>query len=337
MFSFLGRPRSGPRRRAYHRAYHRALGILIAVMLAGGLGFAGLPSASAAVTPGPLINHGGQIQATPRVYLVFWDWQSDPIGEGPYLQQFLASVGGSAWLNVVNQYGGGSQPGIYGGSWNDPVPIPGSPTDTDVGFQAGVAAQHFGVSGPNVQIVVITAPGHPVAAVAADSCGEHAFDGPSGVAYTDLPYLTDTTCVVGLNGSYPVPSLWSNRDNGCVVASFEAAFQANAGDLGTSNHGDWGFGMKGGTSPAITSVPSGYEIAFQANTGNLWTTGTADPGHDWALGMAAGTSPAITSLPAGGYQTAFRANTGNLWTAGTADVTDRGLTVAAGTSPSIAP
>jgi hypothetical protein len=53
--------------------------------------------------------------------------------------------------------------------------------------------------------------------------------------------------------------------------------------------------------------------------------------------MAAGTSPAITSLPAGGYQTAFRANTGNLWTAGTADVTDRGLTVAAGTSPSIAP
>jgi len=125
------------------------------------------------------------------------------------------------------------------------------------------------------------------------------------------------------------------------------AFQANnTGNLwtvgsggGSDNHGDWGLGMKAGTSPAITSLArGGYEMAFQANTGNLITIGTAG-NKAWNLGMMAGTSPAITGLLGGGYEVAFQANTGSLWTIGSGAGSDTpgdwNLGMKGGTSPSI--
>ena len=81
---------------------------------------------------------------------------------------------------------------------------------------------------------------------------------------------------------------------------YEIAFQANTGSLitfGTTTDKNWKLGMMAGTSPAITSFPSGgnqYEVAFQANTGQVWTVGQDD--HDaWNSDntTAAGTSPSI--------------------------------------------
>ncbi|MDX6245108.1 MAG: hypothetical protein QOE76_2831 [Frankiales bacterium] len=122
------------------------------------------------------------------------------------------------------------------------------------------------------------------------------------------------------------------------VHGYEAAFQANTGNLwtvGSADNGDHHLGMMAGTSPSIAVLPSGgYEVAFQANTGNLWTVGSADNG-DHQLGMLAGTSPSIAALPSGGYEVAFQANTGNLWTVGSADNGDHKLGMLAGTSPSI--
>src|SRR5271165_4529932 len=50
------------------------------------------PGASTAPSGGPLINHGGPVQTSPVLYVVFWDWTSDPNGEMPYLTRFLSSI-----------------------------------------------------------------------------------------------------------------------------------------------------------------------------------------------------------------------------------------------------
>ncbi|MDP9075264.1 MAG: M23 family metallopeptidase, partial [Actinomycetota bacterium] len=121
---------------------------------------------------------------------------------------------------------------------------------------------------------------------------------------------------------------------GTSPAGYQAAFQANTGDLYTlSSAGvatDTHYGMRAGTSPAITAVGGGYEVAFQANTGDLWTVG-ADNHGTWNLGMRSGTSPAITAV-GGGYEVAFQANTGDLYTLSSAGVaTDTHYGMRAGT------
>src|SRR5580700_7594166 len=100
----------------------------------------------------------------------------------------------------------------------------------------------------------------------------------------------------------------------------DIAFQAYTKFLWTTSGPGTGqsleLGMKPGTSPAITALPSGgYEAAFQANTGHLWVVRNG-VGQDLGLGMKTATSPAITTLAFGaGYEAAFQANTGHLWAA----------------------
>jgi hypothetical protein len=125
-----------------------------------------------------------------------------------------------------------------------------------------------------------------------------------------------------------------------AVAGYEAAFQANTGELwtvGSDMHASWGYGMASGTSPGIARLSNGgYEVAFQANTGDLWTVGS-DMHANWGYGMKAGTSPSIAGLSNGGYEVVFQANTGDLWTVGSAGNRDWGYGMAGETSPSIAP
>lgn len=45
---------------------------------------------------GNLSNHGGPVQNSPVMYIVFWGWASDPSGEQSYLTGFLSVVGGSS-------------------------------------------------------------------------------------------------------------------------------------------------------------------------------------------------------------------------------------------------
>jgi L,D-peptidoglycan transpeptidase YkuD (ErfK/YbiS/YcfS/YnhG family) len=119
---------------------------------------------------------------------------------------------------------------------------------------------------------------------------------------------------------------------------YQAAFQGSNGDLwtaGTSGKGDAGYGMKTGTSPAITALAGGgFEVAFQANNGDLWTAGSMGSG-DSGYGMWPGTSPAITALAGGGFEVAFEANTAHLWTAGSSGSGDSGYGMFVGSSPAI--
>jgi hypothetical protein len=106
---------------SFRRRTKRAAGRTVAGCGAVALASAASPAAGAAgrihllrprhgrapaVIPGPAINHVGPVQTAPRVYVVFWDWTSDPSGEQAYLTNFLTSVDWTAWLATIRQYGG---------------------------------------------------------------------------------------------------------------------------------------------------------------------------------------------------------------------------------------
>jgi hypothetical protein len=67
-----------------------------------------------------MTSHGGPVQNDPKVYLVFWDWTSDPKGEAPYLERFLSAVGGTPWLGAVSQYNAFEHGGLLAGSSRTP-------------------------------------------------------------------------------------------------------------------------------------------------------------------------------------------------------------------------
>jgi hypothetical protein len=123
-------------------------------------------------------------------------------------------------------------------------------------------------------------------------------------------------------------------------SGFEAAFQANTGDLWTyssaSGAANLKQGMKAGTSPGIAALATGgFETAFQANTGDLIAVGPKNYGT--GLAMKAGTSPGIAALAGGGFEVAFQASNGDLYLYSSASgETKLGLGMMAGTSPSIA-
>src|SRR5579862_8467224 len=98
--------------------------------------------------------HGGLVQTAPKIYVVFWGFQTygDPQGESTRLTAFLNAVGASQWLNSVTQYyqNGPSHiansSGQLAGSWYDDTnPVPARPTDSNVRTEAVRLAQHFGV------------------------------------------------------------------------------------------------------------------------------------------------------------------------------------------------
>ena len=137
----------------------------------------------------------------------------------------------------------------------------------------------------------------------------------------------------GVNSSsWPADS--PNVDVDEFEASYETLLWGS-GDPDSHASTDWRTGMMPSTSPSVTALAvGGYEAAFQANTGNLWTVGAAGT-VGWNVGMMQGTSPSITGLTGGGYEVAFESNTGTLWTVGTAGAVDWHVGMMQGTSPSI--
>ncbi|MHB8573603.1 MAG: hypothetical protein ACYDAY_11735 [Candidatus Dormibacteria bacterium] len=199
----------------------------------GGLlsGLAGsAASAIAANTANDLVYGGGAIQATPKLYLVFWGWGgttstlSDPNGEAPYLTSFLNGVGGSAWINTQTQYcqgiaiGSTSCPsgathvgnpsGQLKGSWYDNTDLPPAATGCPVTVcdaaqlqtVATNAAAHFGnltaASNQGAQYVIATPSGHNPLGFGYYCAYHGSTSGTYGtLSYTNLPYQTDSpTC-----------------------------------------------------------------------------------------------------------------------------------------------
>jgi serine protease len=158
--------------------------------------------ASHDVRAGNLINHGGPVQTAPRVYVVFWDWTSDPHGEQSYLTRFLSSIGGTSWLSTVHQYSGAGYTGdLLAGTWSDTATVPSHPSDSQIQSEAARAASHFGAgTSDNVEIVVATPTGHSTSGFGTQWCAYHgAVSSDPNVTYTNLPYMTDAGSSCGEN------------------------------------------------------------------------------------------------------------------------------------------
>ena len=172
----------------------------------------GYPSA-AQVAPNNLIYHGGLVETTPSVYLVYWgpEWQqgfSFTAGSFTYtnttvqnyVNSFFTNVGGSPWAGVQKQYcqniaaasfSCAGQPsaqfvtnptGQLKGTWTDPTPVPSNivatglaenATTDPIEAEAVAAAAHFGYD-VNATYFILTPPGHGATAYGTVYCAYHA-------------------------------------------------------------------------------------------------------------------------------------------------------------------
>ena len=175
--------------------------------------------------------HGGPIQTAPKIYLVLWgsQWSNDPSNESGILQSFYNGVGGSSWLNSVNQYcqgvgsgaiscnGGGtgfaqSTNAAFGGVFADNgSAAPSQPSQSQLAAEAARASVHFGDNSANAQFVIATATGNNSSGFGTQYCAYHSSTTSNGktIAWTNLPYITDAgaSCGANFNGLDPTAGI----------------------------------------------------------------------------------------------------------------------------------
>ncbi len=182
------------------------------VMWAAGQGY----PATDQISANNLIYHGGTVETTPSVFLVYWgtEWQAGFTATAGsftytsatvqnYVNTFFANVGGSPWAGVQTQYCQGimapafsctgqagaafvSNPsGQLKGTWTDPTPVPANIVATGLASnlttdpleaEAIKAAQHFGYD-QNATYFIMTPPGHGATAYGTVYCAYHSETG----------------------------------------------------------------------------------------------------------------------------------------------------------------
>ena len=174
-----------------------------------------------------LVYGGGPLETSPVIYLDFWgnQWDSDGNGVESYMQNLFSGLGaqGDSWSTVTSQYtdGSGNSPtfngAVLGGTWvDDSSAAPGSAAQQDIAAEADNAAQHFGVSGPGVDIFVLSPSGaQPDGFPNAGFCAWHDWDG--NVAYTNMPYVLDAGSSCGAS------SVQNQLDGFSIVGGHEYA------------------------------------------------------------------------------------------------------------------
>ncbi|HTJ71243.1 MAG TPA: hypothetical protein VL551_27115 [Actinospica sp.] len=170
---------------------------------------------------------GGPLELNPQIYLDFWgsQWDSDSNGVESYMQNLFSGLGasGDTWSTVTSQYtdGNGSSPSFGGavlaGSWvDDSSAAPGSASQADLAAEADNAASHFGVSGPDVDVFVLSPSGtQPDNFPNAGFCAWHDWSGTVG--YTNMPYVLDAGSSCGAN------SVQNQLDGFSIVGGHEYA------------------------------------------------------------------------------------------------------------------
>ncbi|WP_051969791.1 hypothetical protein [Kitasatospora azatica] len=159
------------------------------------------PAAAHPAANGTLIYNGGPVQHQVTVYLVFWgnQWDSDSNSVQQYETDLFNGLGTAqdTWSTVTSQYTDSSGAGptfngaVLGGTWvDDSGAAPGSAAQADIAAEANLGAQHFGVSGNDVQIVVMSPSGtSPDGFPNSGFCAWHDYNG--NVPYTNMPYVLD--------------------------------------------------------------------------------------------------------------------------------------------------
>lgn len=261
----------------------------------------------AASTANDLTYHGGVggigVETAPKIYVVFWGSQwtnNDPSGEASLVQNFLAAMGGSSWLNSVTQYcqgvptgtvfcngagqPAGNQAGMLFGVWFDTgSSAPSHPRQSQLAAEAVRAAQHFGnttaSSNASAQYVVATSHGHSSSGFGTQYCAYHSSTSSSAgnVAYTNLPYITDAgaSCGANFNG------LGANAGI-TIVEGHEAGETItdqfpNGGwlDSGNAENGDKCAWISSGQgASANVTMPNGATFPVQSLWSNAFNSGS---------------------------------------------------------------
>ncbi len=176
---------------------------------------------------GGLLYNGGPVEHNPTIYLVFWgnQWDSDGNGVQQYLQGFFGGLGGSGdnWSTIMTQYtdNSGSGPSfngsVLGGTWvDDSSAAPSNAQQSDIAAEAQVGAQHFGVSGPDADVFVVSPSGtSPDGFPNSGFCAWHDWNGTT--AYTNMPYVLDAGSSCGAN------SVQNQLDGFSIVGGHEYA------------------------------------------------------------------------------------------------------------------
>lgn len=180
------------------------------------------PQVSGALTYG-----GGAVATNPVVYLDFWgsQWDSDSNGVEQYMQSLFSGLGDNSdtWSTTMTQYtDGNGNPVTFTGSVlggtvvDDAAPAPQSASQADIAAEAQNAASFFGVSGPNVDIFVVSPSGtNPDGFPNTGFCAWHDWNGTT--AYTNMPYVLDAGFSCGAN------SVQNQLDGFSIVGGHEYA------------------------------------------------------------------------------------------------------------------
>lgn len=167
---------------------------------------------------------GGPVEHNAKVYLVFWgsQWSSDPNGVRGYLTNFFNGLGTSSdtWSHSILQYTDGSGHAsvgnpVLGGVWVDNArSAPSNASASAISTEANAGASHFGVSGPNADVVVVSPTGtHPDGFPNTGFCAWHDWNGR--VAFTNMPFVLDAGSSCGAN------SVRSKLDGFSIVVGHE--------------------------------------------------------------------------------------------------------------------
>jgi serine protease len=195
-----------------------------------------------------LYSHGGSIEQTPKVYIVYWgsDWATGFSTGGysssqaqNYVESFFGGVGGSSWAASTTQYCQGVPSGTTSCSassvhplngagqlvntWTDGTSLPSSISQTAIANEASRLAQRFGGVDPNADYMVFTPTGHSESGFGTNWCAYHSSSG--SLSYSYIPYQPDAGAACGQNF---VNGLDNNFGNGyfdgfSIVAGHEYA------------------------------------------------------------------------------------------------------------------
>ncbi len=185
-----------------------------------------------------LTYHGGSVQTSVKIYLVFWgsEWSSsgDPEGVRSRYSRFIGGVGGSRWMSTVAQYAQSdgartaNASGSYAGAWIDTLDARPNLNTRDYqsafAAEAAKAASHFGDASIGADYVIATPHGTAVYGFAGNYGGPSAYcawhsDTSALLAYTVLPYIPDAGNLCGA-GSVNTPG---SDDGVSIVGGHEQA------------------------------------------------------------------------------------------------------------------
>jgi hypothetical protein len=180
-----------------------------------------------------LTYHGGTVNTTPQVVIVYWGSQwgpgsatslpdavHDPKGEAPLQLSFFNNIASAAnaWVDSNRQYCKGTNVASVGATscsvaapaypsdlvaatWLDNASAaPSRPTQSQLAAEAARAAQLAGF-GTRVQYIIDTAIGNNASGFGTQYCAWHSSTTYSGgtIAYTNMPYVSDAGSSCGAN------------------------------------------------------------------------------------------------------------------------------------------